>query len=210
MMASDPYRNSAALYDHIAGRLSSLLNRTRMRLVPPIKGMRVLDVGCGTGSDLELYHQAECSVHGIDLSPAMLKVARRKFGASADLHLCDAAEMPFQEESFDLVLTTYTLHEMHHEHRPAVVQEMIRVSKKDGRLLLIDFLPGPFSFPGGWFIRSFILILEIMAGREHFNNGRDFLRRGGMQTLIEPAQLIIENTINLGAGNIGFFLLSNN
>ena len=206
-MDFDPYRNSAPLYDYFAGRLSVFLDRTRMRLAPPIQGMNVLDVGCGTGSDLKLYHQAGCNVHGVDLSPAMLKVARRKFGKSADLQLCDAADMPFEDEFFDLVLSTYTLHEMHYDHRSVVIREMIRVLKRDGHLLLIDFLPGPFPFPGGWMIRSLILVLEIMAGREHYNNGRDFLRRGGLLELIKHSQLNIESVISLGAGNIGFFLL---
>ena len=206
-MEIDPYKNSAALYDTFAGRLSVFLNHSRMKLAPPIHGLNVLDVGCGTGSDLELYYQAGCNVHGIDLSPAMLEVARRKFGESADLNLCDAANMPFQNEFFDLVHTTYTLHEMYHKHRHAVIREMIRVLKRDGNLLLIDFLPGPYPFPGGWMIRILILILELMAGREHLNNGRDFLRRGGLLGLIETSQLNIEHTISMGAGNIGFFLL---
>jgi ubiquinone/menaquinone biosynthesis C-methylase UbiE len=207
-MDFDPYKYSAPLYDFFAGRLSVFLDRTRMRLAPPLQGMNVLDVGCGTGSDLKLYHQAGCRVHGVDLSPAMLKVARRKLGKSADLRLCDAADMPYEDDFFDLVLATYTLHEMHYEHRPVVIREMTRVLKRDGRLLLIDFLPGPFSFPGGWMIRSLILLLEIMSGREHLNNGRDFLRRGGLLGLINHAQMNIESTISLGAGNIGFFLVS--
>ena len=207
-MDSDPYRHSAAFYDTFAGRLSIYLKPARMMLAPPIRGMNVLDVGCGTGADLELYHRAGCHIHGVDLSPAMIEVARRKFKGSADFHLCDAVNMPFQDGFFDLVLSTYTLHEMNHQHRPTVLREMMRVVKKDGRLLLIDFLPGPFPFPGGWMIRMFILILEFMAGRDHFNNGRDFLRRDGLLGLIQPAQLKIDSTMSQGAGNIGCFLLS--
>ena len=138
----------------------------------------------------------------------MLKVARRKFGKSADLHLCDAADMPFNDEFFDLVMSTYTLHEMHHEKRLDVIREMMRVLNMGGNLLLIDFLPPPYSFPGGWMIRIFILILEVMAGYEHFKNGRDFLKRGGVLGLIETSQLNIEKTVSIGAGNIGLFLLS--
>jgi SAM-dependent methyltransferase len=116
--------------------------------------------------------------------------------------------MPFQDESFDLVLSTYTLHEIPHEHRSSVVHEMIRVVKLDGLLLLTDFLPGPYRFPAGWMNRALILILEIGAGREHLNRGRDFLRRGGLERLIELFRLTTEGAIRTGAGNIGFFLLS--
>ncbi len=207
-MKLDPYRNSAKLYDFVMGPPNSSLKRVRMKMAPPIHGMKVLDVGCGTGSDLKLYHQAGCNVSGVDLSPAMLKVARRKFGESANFKLCDAAVMPFQNESFDLVLTTFTLHEMPHEHRSAVVQEMIRVVKKDGRILLTDFSPSPYSFPIGWINRTFILIFELIAGLEHFNNGRNFLKRGGLLELIKPYQLRIERTTILNGGHIAFFLLS--
>lgn len=207
-MDIDPYRNYAALYDFVIGPLNILFKRLRMKLAPPIRGMTVLDVGCGTGSDLEEYHQTGCDVYGVDLSPAMLRVARRKLGDSADLRLCDAAHTPFPDEFFDLVLSTYTLHALSYEHRSAVVREMIRVVKTDGRLLLTDFLPGPFRFPGGWMSRALILILELMAGREHFNNGRDFLRRGGLQGLIKPYHLKTESTTTVGAGNITFCLLS--
>ena len=207
-MDLDPYRNSAKLYDFVIGPLNISLKRVRMKLAPPIQGMNVLDVGCGTGSDLKLYHQAGCNVSGVDLSPAMLKVARRKFGGSANFKLCDAAVMPFQNESFDLVLSTYTLHEMPHEHRPAIIQEMIRVVKKDGRILLTDFSPSPYSFPIGWIHRTSILIFEIIAGREHFNNGLDFIARGGLLELIQPYQLDIESATMVGGGTTAFFLLS--
>lgn len=204
----DPYRYWAALYDFVVGPLTVGLQPVRVKLAPPIQGMRVLDVGCGTGSDLKLYHQAGCDVYGVDLSPAMLQVARRKFGNSADLHLCDAAQMPFQDESFDLVLSTYTLHEIPHEHRSAVVHEMIRVAKLDGRLLLTDFLPGPYRFPAGWMNRALILILEFGAGRAHLKRGRDFLRRGGLERLVKLFPLTTEGAASVGAGSVGFFLLS--
>jgi len=170
--------------------------------------MKVLDVGCGTESDLELYGQAGCEAYGVDLSPAMLKVAQEKLRDSADLRLCDAAQLPFQENFFDLVLSTYTLHEIPYEKRSSVILEMMRVIKGNGRLLLTDFHPGPFRFPDGWINRVLICILEVMAGREHLNNGLDFVRRGGLQGLIKPYHLKIEETAIVNGGNIAFFLLS--
>jgi len=157
--------------------------------------------------DLELYHQEGCNVYGVDLSSSMLNVARKKFGEGADLRLCDAAQLPFQNESFDLILSTYTLHEMIHANRAAVIQEMIRVVKKSGRILLTDFSPRPYSFPIGWINRTSILIFETIAGREHFNNGLDFLNRGGILELIQPYQLDIESATLVGGGTTAFFLL---
>lgn len=207
-MRADPYRNTASLYDHVVGPLTIILRPVRTRLAPPIPGVKVLDVGCGTGADLQLYSQAGCDVYGVDLSAAMLKVAQKKLGDSAELRLCDAAQTPFPANFFDLVLSTYTLHEMPREKRPSVIREMIRVVKGDGRLLLTDFHPGPYRFPDGWFGRALILLFELMAGREHFDNGRDFLRRGGLQGLIGPCPLETERTAMVGGGSIAFFLLS--
>ena len=91
----------------------------------------MLDVGCGTGADLELYSRVGCDVYGVDMSPAMLRAARRRLGDRADLCLCSAAQLPFKDKFFDLVLSTYTLHEIAYEDRSSVILEMMRVVKSD-------------------------------------------------------------------------------
>jgi ubiquinone/menaquinone biosynthesis C-methylase UbiE len=206
-MKQDPYKNYAALYDYVVSPLNFSLNKARKILTPPARDMKVLDVGCGTGADLELYHQAGCDVAGVDISPAMLNVARRKFGDAADLRLCDAAQLPFQDGSFDLILSTYTLHEMPQSKRPAVIREMLRVLNDNGRILITEFAPGPYSFPVGWIHRASILIFENIAGREHLNNGLEFLKSGGVPELIQPFDLEIKKKIMVGGRTTGFYLL---
>jgi ubiquinone/menaquinone biosynthesis C-methylase UbiE len=208
MMAKDPYQFAAPLYDYLMGPLNKPLYRVRTRLAPPQPGMKVLDVGCGTGSDLELYHQGGCEISGVDLSPAMVKVARKKFGGDTDLRVCDASQMPYEDESFDLVLTSFTLHEMSPELMAAVLLEMIRVVKQDGKLLLCDFAPRPFDIPMGWLYRYGNLMLEVIAGREHLMNGINFVKRGGLKELIKPYPLGIVRSKVIGAGTIDFLLLS--
>jgi ubiquinone/menaquinone biosynthesis C-methylase UbiE len=206
-MPPDPYQYSAPLYDHVIGTLNITIKPVRMRLAPPNPGMKVLDVGCGTGSDLELYHRAGCKVYGIDLSPAMLAVARKKFGHSAHLFLTDGAQLPFDNRYFDLILSTYTLHEIPPQVRSSVLHEMIRVLKKNGRILLTDFSPGPYYFPLGWINWSIITILEVLAGQEHFLNGRDFLKGSGLTGLIKGLPVNKEHTITISGGAIDFLLV---
>ena len=148
-----------------------------------------------------------CEIYGIDLSPSMLERAQIKFGESADLRLCDAAHTPFQDRFFDLVLSTYTLHEIPYKKRSSIINEMIRVVKDDGNLLLTDFHTGPIRFPGGWIDKAFITFFEILAGREHFLNGRDFLARGGLQGLINLHRLNVESKRIISGGNVALFLL---
>lgn len=178
-----------------------------MKMHPPKPGAKVLEVGCGTGTNLMLYRRAGCSVYGIDLSPSMLGVARIKLGEGADLRLGNASNMPYQDDFFDLVIAMFILHEMPREIRPQVMKEIIRVTKQEGRVLIIDFHPGPIRFPKGWLYKTVILFIERVAGREHFSNYRDFLSRKGLPGLIEAQPLIVNRQKIVSAGNIAFFLV---
>jgi demethylmenaquinone methyltransferase/2-methoxy-6-polyprenyl-1,4-benzoquinol methylase len=178
------------------------MRRIGLAMVRPEHGMKVLEVGCGTGANLVLYQQAGCDVAGVDLSPSMLEVARAKLGETADLRLCDAADMPYRDGSFDLVVAFLTLHEMPPGVRESVMDEMARVAGADGRLLLLDFHNGPLRFPRGWLFKTAIVLLELSAGREHFRNYRDFLARRGVRGLITPQTLSVVKEKVLSGGNV--------
>ncbi len=205
-MAKDPYRTSAAHYDRFVGPLTLALRHKGIHLCPPKPGMKVLEVGCGTATNLKLYHRAGCSVHGIDRSQSMLGIARTKLGEGACLQLAEASNLPYQGGFFDLVIAMFLLHEMPNGIRPAVMDEMVRVTKQEGRILMIDFHPGPIRFPMGWIYKGIILFLERVAGGEHFSNYRDFLSRKGLSGLIEKEKLIVDHKKIIHAGNIAFFL----
>jgi demethylmenaquinone methyltransferase/2-methoxy-6-polyprenyl-1,4-benzoquinol methylase len=198
----DPYRRIAKSYDRFVERPNVVLRKVALEMAALTQGMRVLEVGCGTGSNLELYHRAGCEVYGIDLSPSMLAVAKDKLGDSADLRLGDAADMPYEDSSVDLVTAFLTLHEMPREVRTSALSEMARVAGPQGRLLLIDYHRGPIRFPTGWFFKAVIVALEIGAGREHYRNYRDFLSQRGLPGLLEGQNLREDHTKTLSAGNI--------
>jgi len=176
--------------------------------VTPREGIHVLDVGCGTGTNLMLYHEAGCNVFGIDLSPTMVEVAQKKLGDRAEIRIGDASKMPYSDDSFDLVTGYFTLHEMPSQIRPAVISEMARVVKHDGRILLIDYHLGSIRFPKGWMYKAIILFFEIMAGREHFRNYRDFLSRNCLAGLISTKNLRVSNEKIVSGGNVALFLLT--
>ncbi|VGO20589.1 class I SAM-dependent methyltransferase [Pontiella sulfatireligans] len=206
-MNTDPYANSAKKYDIFIERFATSLRQIGMQVYPPREGMLVLDVGCGTGTNLNLYHKAGCKVFGIDASPAMLEEAKNKLGNQAELRLGSASEMCYPDESFDLVIGMLTLHEMCRDIRLQVMNEMVRVLKREGRILLIDYHPGSIRFPKGWIYKALIYFIEIAAGREHFRNFRDFLANNGMPGLIKSLKLTIKKTEIIGEGNLGAYLL---
>jgi demethylmenaquinone methyltransferase/2-methoxy-6-polyprenyl-1,4-benzoquinol methylase len=203
----DPYQKFVRRYDTLVEPFITALRRMGLKMVPPKDGMLVLDIGCGTGTSLRLYHDAGCRAFGIDLSPSMLAVARNKLGARADLRLGDATHMPYPDGIFDLVVAMFVLHDMPGETRPLVMGETLRILKHDGGILLIDYHSGRLSFPAGWFYKTVILFFEIAAGRQHFKNYRDFMEKKGLSELIVSQKLTIEKKKRVIGGNIGMYLL---
>jgi len=207
-MGKDPYKKIAKTYDRYVEPSIAVIRQIGMKMYPPREGINVLDVGCGTGTNLMLYHKAGCNVFGIDLSTTMVEVAQKKLGDRAEIRLGDASKMPYSDDSFDLVTGFFTLHEMPSQIRPAVISEMVRVIKHGGRILLIDYHLGPIRFPKGWMYKAIILFFEIMAGHEHFRNYRDFLSRNCLPNLISTKNLRVSNEKIVGGGNVALFLLT--
>lgn len=106
--------------------------------LPP--GARVLDVATGTGEQAFAFARKAHEVVGIDLSEAMLRKARRKnrFG-NVSFVRADAAELPFDDGTFDASCVSFALHEMPRSVRERVVREMARVTKPAGTVTVVDY-----------------------------------------------------------------------
>ena len=207
----DNYRVSAGIYDRLFDSMNKGLKLVGIRMFRPAKGMSILDVGCGTGTQLELYQRYECNLYGLDLSPAMLEIALKRLGNTAQLDLGDATKMPYENDQFDLAISMLSLHEMSEETRSAVLNEMKRVLKIDeGRILLIDFHPGPYQPMQGWISKTIIVLSELAAGREHFKNYRHFMAKKGLPTLIAQHQMKIEKQSILAGGTLAIYLTAVN
>lgn len=206
-MKVDPYKNIAKFYDKFFEPLNRGLRAIGMKMFPPREGMHVLDVGCGTGIHLELYQRTGCIVSGIDMSPSMLQVAKNRLSEEANLYLGDASSMPYQDKKFDLIIISTVLHEMPSGVRNAVIDESKRTCKQDGRILLIDFHPGPIQPLKGWINKCIILIAEIAAGRKHFKNYRNFIAREGLPGLISTQGLSVDKEKIVAGGNMALYLL---
>ena len=203
----DPYRKSARIYDRIFDGMNKGLKLVGIRMFRPTKGMNILDVGCGTGTHLELYQRYQCNLSGLDLSQSMLQVASNRLKSTAQLALGDATSMPYEDARFDLVIAMLALHEMSPKIRPQVLCEIKRVLKKDGRILLIDFHNGPYQPVQGWVSKGIIIIAELAAGRNHFINYRNFMNEGGLDRLINQQSLQIEKQQVVAGGTFGIYLV---
>lgn len=111
---------------------------------------RVLEVGCGAGSNAETLLDRFGAWHLVasDFDPDMLEEARARlarFGDRVSVERADATSLPYEDGSFDVVLSLGVWHHVGKwEHALA---ESARVLVPGGRLLLVDLLPGFFKGP---------------------------------------------------------------
>jgi ubiquinone/menaquinone biosynthesis C-methylase UbiE len=204
----DPYRNIAGIYDQLFESINKGLRLVGIRMFRPEKGMKILDVGCGTGTHLQLYQRYECDLYGLDSSPSMLAVAKRRLGDAVTLDLGNATGMPYEDSKFDLVVAALSLHEMPPKTRSAATMEMRRVLKQAGRILLTDYNPGSVQPFQGWTSKVIILLSELAAGREHFRNYRHFMASGGLSSLVAQHGLQVEKHRILAGGTLDVYLTS--
>ena len=200
-MGKHAYFLTAKLYDIFVEPFNQGLRAIGLKMCPPKEGLRVLEVGCGTGANLARYNEGGCEVFGVDLSPSMLVIAREKVGHAGTLCRTDATLLPCRGQFFDIAIAMLTLHEMDAAVRSRVLDEMLRVLKPDGCLLLIDFHTGPLSFPKGWLKKVPVFIFELAGGKHHFRNYRQFLTTGGLQNLLKEKQIFIQEEKIVGGGN---------
>jgi ubiquinone/menaquinone biosynthesis C-methylase UbiE len=115
-----------------------LLDHYRQRAIETARGL-VLEVGVGSGLNLPLYSQAVDRVCGIDLSPELIRLARRRDADAlipVSLLRASAEHLPFADAVFDTVVMTWTLCSI--ANPVAALIEMRRVLKPGGQLLFVE------------------------------------------------------------------------
>lgn len=97
-----------------------------------VKG-RILDNGCGTGILFETLSEKKFNIIGLDISSDMLRYAKQQ---ADSLILGDSQDLPFGDESFNLVIGRSLLHHLPDPHRG--IKEMARVLKRGGEMVVVD------------------------------------------------------------------------
>lgn len=126
---------------------------------------RVLEVAIGTGRNLPFY-RPEVGVTGVELSPAMLAIARRRaadLGLAVELHEGDAQELPFADGGFDTVVCALSLCAI--PDPAAAIAEMRRVVRPGGLLLLLDHI-GSNWWPL-WAGQRLVELVTVRTAGEH-------------------------------------------
>jgi ubiquinone/menaquinone biosynthesis C-methylase UbiE len=135
------YQLYAPIYDWVARPLERG-RRQALEQVAPTPDDRILILGCGPGPDLE-YLPSEAAITAVDAAPAMVRRTERRaeaLGMAIDARVGDAQDLPFDDDSFDLVLLHLILSVV--PAPEAVAAETARVLAPGGRVSVYDkFIP---------------------------------------------------------------------
>jgi ubiquinone/menaquinone biosynthesis C-methylase UbiE len=163
--------------DHVLPCLTHLamsnrrLIEYRRRMVSQARG-RVLEIGIGSGLNLPFYGGQVASVYGIDPSAALLRGARGQPVTRAELVEASAEIIPFDNDVFDTVVTTWTLCTI-----PQVIsalREMGRVLRPHGRLLFVEHGLSP-DRGVAWWQHRLTPCWKCLVGGCHLNRKIDDL-----------------------------------
>ncbi len=222
---ADFYARIAPIYDPLAGPFLRPVRRVINATVRDCGCGRILDIGCGTGEQVEMLASSKLPVVGIDLSPSMLSKARERLKKNqlrqapqlesrsmkegqafhySPLHRISfiqgsGQDLPFPSASFDCALISLALHEMDYSSAIRVTGEALRVLTPGGKLILFDYF-SPYGFTSKISL-ALLHIVERLAGKTHFINFKYFVKNGGLGGFVRqfPLRLICSRRFFGGA-----------
>lgn len=149
------FNSTAADYDNSHdGRFVRCMYQEILNRMEHIQASRILDLGCGNGNVIALLReQRPASYYGLDISQSMIREAKKRLGDQVTLDVGDAEELPYENQSFDLIICNASFH--HYPNPQKALKEMKRVLQPGGIILLGDpTLPGRFFTSAlNWFMK---------------------------------------------------------
>lgn len=137
----------AEVYDTQPNPLLALEERVLGSMMPDVRGLDILDAGCGTGRWLQrLADGSPRSLLGVDISPAMLLLAGIKLSRNCSLRPGSCAALPVSDTACDMVLSSFVVSYL--EDLEAFAREIDRVARPGATIFLSDMHPETEAFRG--------------------------------------------------------------
>jgi ubiquinone/menaquinone biosynthesis C-methylase UbiE len=142
------YNRIASIYDLFGILMESKARQRALDVAAIQDGEKILEVALGTGLNfVEILKRNPCGwVEGIDISMKMLEKARKKISKTGrknyTLYLCDCRYLPFEDETFDVLMNQYMFDILPVEDFIPILLEFRRVLKDRGRIVLVNMTKG--------------------------------------------------------------------
>jgi ubiquinone/menaquinone biosynthesis C-methylase UbiE len=142
------YNWIAPIYDLFGILMESKARQRALDIASIQNGEKVLEVALGTGLNFVeiLKRNPNGWVDGIDVSMKMVDKARKRISKTGQknysLHLCDCRNLPFEDETFDVIMNQYLLDILPVEDFIPILLEFKRVLKDGGRVVLVNTTKG--------------------------------------------------------------------
>ena len=158
------YDRQASLFDLMEAPNELLVfGRVRRRLWREVKAGRLLEIGVGTGKNMQ-HHPEGARVVGMDISPRMLRKAAaraQRLGRNMDFVLADAQRLPFRDGVFDGAAATFVFCSV--PDPVTGLQEVKRVVRPKGRVDLLEHVRSRFGVAGWVMDRLNPLVVRMMG-----------------------------------------------
>lgn len=128
-------------------------------------GARLLEVGCGMGTDLLQFARGGAAVTGVDLTARSIEISRKHlavYGVRGDFAISDCEILPFAGDSFDVVYSNGVLH--HTPDTAGAVREIQRVLRPGGLARVMLYHRGSAAYWGDIILRHGLLHGELLRG----------------------------------------------
>lgn len=171
--------------------------------LPKTNGAKILDLGCGTGLELEHYFKINPSakITGIDLTESMLNALRNKFTEKDLTLICGSYfDVPFGENTFDAAVSVESLHHFTKEEKIPLYAKLCKALKDGGYFILTDYFA--LSDEGEKTFRNELLHLKKeqgIDGNEFYHYDTPLTVEHETEALLEAGFSSVEVMNNWGA-----------
>ncbi len=175
------YNFAAKLYDPLLYLFLNPIRKAVMDELYEHKDSVIIDLCCGTGNQLKILEKNKFkSLYCLDLSKPMLEIAQKNF-SNIKIYNEDATKTPFDDETFDVGIISFAIHEKDRVTQDKLLDEAYRIIKNRGMLLIVDF---DLDEETTGIASGFINIIEKMAGGDHYKNFLSYKKNNGLNSLI--------------------------
>jgi len=179
----------AGLYDASFGLLLRRIHRRVAKIAGRHGCRQVIDLGCGTGAQCIVLHNNKFDVTGVDMSPKMLEVARKKSSPEIDYIRGDIEKTGFEDGSFDCAIISFVIHMNSAENERTILDEAKRIVREGGIIVITDYgMPSTFK---GRVAELMVKIIENLAIEEHKKNYRRYMENGAMDFIIKENDISV-------------------